>query len=292
MQHTVTRLCLVYHDTASQPREDLLSYEAVDSLLGEALTHLHELDGALILDPFEDFMNTVAEAGCPSILSTTNYTDINGDCVTSDGVTLFMDIRWIRDGASTGDGGAEIIENAVLSGEAVALDESGKIWSSSTVNSHRETISPDGVRIYTSQIVGSVDVPGVEGWPGQNLSLALIQEWYTEADGVTPMALALRGGASQLEGESLAAYSFVDLALWTEEGGGPCSIEPAGSVELHTLGGSRYLVVFDGVDPTTETTITEAEECDGEAEIFFEGESLGRFEPDLTALMDWQERPW
>jgi len=289
---TADSLSWGWNDTASLDREDVLSSEEIKALLSRALTHLHTLDGTLILDPFEDFMNTVAEAGCPSILSATNYTDINGDCTTTAGIQLFMDIRWIRDEASTSANGTETLVEASLGGEAVAVEGTEILWSSSTIISLNEKISPSGTRNSYARLAGSVSVPDVDGWPGENLSLALIQDWYTESDGITPMAVALRGGAGMLQDPSLAAYSFLDLSLWTEAGGGPCSIEPAGAVELHTQGGGRYLIVFDGVDPTVESSWTEAEQCDGMAEIFYFGESLGEHELDLSPLMDWEERPW
>jgi hypothetical protein len=237
-------------------------------------------------------MNTVAEAGCPSILSTTNYTDINGDCTTAAGIDLFMDIRWIRNEPSTTTSGAESLVDAFLGGESVAVEGTEILWNSSTIINLDEKISPLGTRNSYSQIVGSVVVPDVDGWPGENLSLALIQDWYTENDGITPMAVTLRGGAGMLDDENLAAYSFLDLALWTEAGGGPCSIEPFGSVELHTHGGGRYQVVFDGVDPQQTKTWTEPEQCDGIAEVFYLGESIGELELDISPLMDWEERPW
>ncbi len=271
---------------------DPLALTEVDALLTAAFDHLHSVDGAEIIPSFVELVTDIAEAGCPSFRYTTNYTDMNGSCTTSAGIDIFMDMRLSEGDTGKTDGGVETLLDTYLNGETAVVEGGEVRWHSATVFDFEERITADGVGSYYAQLLGAAHVPGASGWMGEHLSFSSRQSWYTEPDGQTPMAVILQGGMGNLTSGDLAAYNFVDWALMTEESGGPCSVEPAGSVELYATDGGRYTIVFDGVDPQTTAEYTDASECDGEAEVFFFDASLGRFSPDLSALMAWDTRPW
>jgi hypothetical protein len=275
------KLVFPWNDTATPDRPDPITLAALDALLGAAIDHVHQMDGRLAIDGFEALIGSVAQPPCPTLVENENFWDIDANgCTALKGVELLMDVRFR--------------EGELLNGEAVMADGAGSLWAMASIFTHQESTSESGVMQFESQLLGNLHVPGGTGWIGEHLSLGLRQLWVAANIGAMPIACSLDGGVGGIAEGALAAYSFDDLSLWIEVGGGPCSVEPHGSVSLHTPDGGRYSIVFDGVKPDPEgvTKTPGAGQCDGCGEAFFFGESLGEICPDISGLMDWTERPW
>ncbi len=221
--------------SSAPEREPTLSDAEIQEALDEAFVHILSMDPRDALDGFETLLSEVSESGCPTLTEYSNRTDIKGNCTTDDGVTLVIDVRWHREEAST-SGGSTTFENALMTGDALVYDETTVHWDMADWVELEERTTTAGYRVSTARLLGVLAADSPE-WLGEGLSTALDQVWYTDTDSLTPAVYVLQGGASGIEGTHLVAYSVHELGLQTTVSGGPCDIEPHGSIWFRTVDG-------------------------------------------------------
>jgi hypothetical protein len=263
-------------------------------LVDAAFEQVFTMDPSMVYAPFLAMVTEIAEVNCPRVNERAGgRIDLDGDCTTADGTRLIMEgVRYDVKPPQTNPGGVTIAVDGWLSGDALVIRPNGDRWEMSHLIVSDERQLANGVRRFEGRLIGTMKADQVGGWAAQRLSAALEQTWYTGPDGLTPGAYLLDGGVSGFEHPQLAGYSFKDFSLVTEDNGGLCDIEPTGSISVRAHGGAWHDIVFSGPDSFTETPDLSATDCDGCAEVFFGGESLGEFCPDISAALNWETRPW
>ncbi len=100
--------------------------------------------------------------------------------------------------------------------------------------------------------------------------------------------LYIDGGYSGF-GEVGWAASFADLELSNAGTGTTCPEEPGGSMAIRAGDGGWYDLIFHGA---TSYTVADEAECDGCANVFFEGAAIGQACIDVTSALGWDGVPW
>ncbi|MCB9759753.1 MAG: hypothetical protein H6739_07910 [Alphaproteobacteria bacterium] len=143
------------------------------------------------------------------------------------------------------------------------------------------------VWVYFLGVFRSAFPEHADTWLAEDLSVAVTAEsWAHPEQG---RWLRLDGGASPIEGDR-ATLTARDLLLYSPETGTTCATEPAGELVYRTHDGEAYTLRFDG--PASPEDAVSADLCDGCGTVWFEGAALGEACVDLTALTDWETRPW
>ncbi|MCB9745615.1 MAG: hypothetical protein H6741_21595 [Alphaproteobacteria bacterium] len=207
------------------------------------------------------------------------------------GTTCTAETGWRYDGRSQGLYGPNIVfdgepylqfgsllSNAEIQspdGEVLSLVGYGDLW--------ERALEDESVNLY-AYFLGEFSwtgLPEPDHWLRQDLSLALISESQRAPDGARWWRLD--GGVNPLTDPDNITLSARDLLASSESA---CQAEPGGALVLNVGEGERYVLRFHG-GPDADMSA-----CDGCAELLFEDSPLGEACVDLSAMFDWEERPW
>jgi len=124
-------------------------------------------------------------------------------------------------------------------------------------------------------------------WLGEQRSLDYVSTTRANPEGEVYFSI---DGSVSTGGGRIEAVLFDDVFFHTEAYGSECASEPSGRISIRLDDDRWYDVLFDGGAYPGATVFPP--DCDGCGEVWSRGESLGTVCPDLSALSDWEERPW
>lgn len=264
--------------------------EAMSTAILDAIEVARSITGAPVMVAYNTVMAS-ADDGCP------NYYELDGNvywydqCTTASG-SQFSGYSFYYGYTDYDGGDGNIYNGAQLYGVAQVWDAEGHQLDLGGSAADMVLTAADGSYTYWYSVVqGSFawDGAGTEGtWvsPGMAPDLTLTAIEYPAYDG---HMFLVSGGVGGLSG-AYETVVFDDLTLYDAGIGGDCPEEPGGTISVRDPNGYWYDVFLDG-QLTTDDAVRDAA-CDGCAEVWYQGTSLGEVCADFTTLTTWEGAPW
>jgi len=124
-------------------------------------------------------------------------------------------------------------------------------------------------------------------WLGDQRNLDFVAYMRNTVDGEVYLDI---DGSLSTGGGPVEAVLFDDVFLHSAGYGADCELEPSGRISVRLDDGRWYDVHFDGAAYQGASVFPP--DCDGCGEVWSRGELLGTACPDLSALSEWEGRPW
>ncbi len=258
--------------------------------IADAIDAARKITGAPVLLAYNTVMAT-ADEDCP------NYYELDGNvywydqCTTDSGSEFSgYSFYYAYDDFDAGDG--NIYNGAQVFGVAQMWDVEGHELAIGGSAADLAISAADGAYTYWYSLAqGSFawDGAGTEGtWvtPGMAPDLILTAILYPAYDG---HMFYISGGVSGLGG-TYDTVVFDELTLFDEGIGGSCAEEPGGTISIRDGNGYWYDLFLDGQIETSDSV--RGSDCDGCAEVWYQGQSLGEVCTDYSTLTDFEGAPW
>jgi len=124
-------------------------------------------------------------------------------------------------------------------------------------------------------------------WLGDQRNLDYVASTRSTPEGEVFFSI---DGSVSTGGGRIEAILFDDVFVHSEGYGAECPAEPSGRISIRLDDDRWYDVLFDG--GAYQGASVFPPDCDGCGEVWSRGESIGTVCPDLSALTDWEGRPW
>jgi hypothetical protein len=265
---------------------------ALESVLDATLLNLRDLHGAPVFAAYEEALTAGADDDCPYWGTSEDAIFWYGTCTASTGTT-FEGYGLLQEESSVNQYGIlwSSVRNIYLVGNITAADGStlkgtgnafdwvgtDKWGSEYMYSGMSDGFTYDGAAGEDTWLDGTAE-PGFSWWA-----------YWNESIGARSMSVSGSVGIDDTEG-LVNVIVLDDIVLYNAEFGSICDEEPMGTVSILDDKGNWYDLVFDG--PNWGTKEMDPEACDGCADAWFKGISLGSACADFSPLLDWADQPF
>ena len=272
------------------PEEDP-SFDAdeVSQAVADVLAAVRQIDAGPVLSLYLAMMEG-ADAACPQWTAYDGYPTWLDACTASSGVSFDgygLMVSWDGadlDGSGVYWSGYQLYSVAAMqtsTGDTLTLGgEAGLLFGA----------SPEGLRAFYSYVGEGTRWDGAE--TGTWLDWGIAPQIYLLAyhEPVSDTKVVQLGGAIEVESGPVAAVVLDGLYMVKDPTDALCSQEPSGTISILDSEGRWYDLIFDG--PSESRPETDMARCDGCAEAWYRGQSIGQACVDFSALTDWDDNPW
>jgi hypothetical protein len=281
------------YTTKTEEKRPSLTSKQVETAMSEGLAAIMALDPMTLHTSYESF-RALSDDDCPyydedyyETYSTTYW----GDACTTAAGAVFDGFVYSQDYDGYFDGYYVYPEYRYLYGTARIIDTEGNTWEGAGYSTYYQFYAtPSNTYSYWSSY-GSFERTGDfddQNWMDEGFSYELYN--YIYYDNNSPGAeMSLDGNISGLN--TIAGTLNIDnFYIYSETLGSPCPEEAFGTISVRSDEGDWFEATFDG--PAYWGGASFPGECDGCADLYFEGAVVGTVCPDFSLLSGWEVEPW